>query len=145
MIYFIAITMSIGVCVGFLALTRFEMRRGGVRYMATRRHMLDVEVDRWKSAVEHIDVPVMVNGAVRTLSARLAHDVAHGTLVAVRFIERMLTRAVRALRMHHATTVISTTAHPSSDFVATMKDFKEELRNGRKTVDVVDGGILNKE
>lgn len=91
----------------------------------------------------HIDVPTFLRSGLRALAARVVHDVAHGSLLAVRFVERMLTRAVRALRIHHATTVISTNANPSSDFVATMKDFKEELRNGRKTEeergDIIEG------
>jgi hypothetical protein len=118
--------------VAFLVLTRVEMGRGG-RFFARQRMALDAEVERWSFVATHVDFPAFIRDGSRALVARIIHDVAHGSLIAVRFLERLLTRAVRALRIHHAHGVAPTaSANPSSEFVATMKDFKQELRNGRK-------------
>jgi hypothetical protein len=140
MLHLIFILVSLSLFTGFLFVTKTEAKRG-TRYFAQERGVLDAEVERWADMVAHIDVATFVRTGLRALIARLAHDIAHGSLIVVRFVEKMLTRAVRALRMHNATAVISTSAQPSSDFVATMKDFKQELRNGRKTEETTNDSI----
>jgi hypothetical protein len=131
MFYFFFVLVSGMLFVGFLVLTKNEASRGA-RYFARERGTLDQEVERWTVLVSHIDIATFVRTGLRSLLARVIHDVAHASLIAVRFLEKLLTRAVQALRMRRAKSVITSTA-PSSDFVATMKDFKQELRNGRKT------------
>lgn len=141
MAYLIFVIISLILFGAFLALTHRESERG-VRYFARERANLDAEADRWSLAVAHIDVPTFIRTGLRALVARLVHDAAHGSLIVVRFIERLLTRAVRALRIRHASTAISASAAPSSDFVATMKDLKEELRSGRKTEEAAEDSTI---
>jgi len=144
MIYLFSVVLSFILFGGFLALTAYETKRGE-RFFAPRRRMIDGEAERFAYAVSHIDLAAFVRTGLRALIARLAHDIAHGSLIAVRSVEKLLTRAVRALRIHHASTAISASANPSSDFVATMKDFKEELRSGRKTEEATGDIIADRE
>ena len=84
---------------GFLALTRFEARRGR-RYFARARASFDERVEKLAYIMEHVDFPAFVRDGLRAIFARIVHDIVHVTLIIVRFAERMLTRAVRALREH---------------------------------------------
>lgn len=82
---------------GFLVLTALERKRGA-RVFQSLRAKLDKQVGRVVFIITHVDWSAFIKHVVRTASERVAHDVVHGTLVAVRFLERLLTRAVRALR-----------------------------------------------
>jgi hypothetical protein len=144
MAYLFFVLISIFLFAGFILLTRNESKRGA-RYFADRRGALDAEVERWTGRVSEIDIAVFVRTGLRALVARIIHDIAHGSLIAVRFVEKLLTRTVRALRMQNATTTTTPSGNASSDFVATMKDFKQELRNGRKTEETTGDTIADKE
>ncbi len=144
MAYLVFLLIALVLFVGFVVLTRQETRRGS-RYFAAERMQFDADTERFITVFAHADFPTFVKSIVRALIARIAHDAAHGSLIVVRFLERLLTRAVRTLRIHHASVSVSTTASPSSDFVTAMKDLKQELRNGRKIEEVVGDTIENRE
>jgi len=93
------ILVSLALFIGFLALTRVESRRGS-RYFAGARSSFDSQIDRLSFIADHVDFAAFVRDGLRAASARIVHDIVHVTLIIVRFTERMLTRAVRALREH---------------------------------------------
>lgn len=128
----ILMVSTLALLVGFLLLTRYEMRRG-VRVFARARARLDTrtaDVGRRIESGEAADVLVQ---SVRQVGERLAHDVAHVTLIAVRFVERTLTQAVRTLRARRAENAPKGVETPASPFASSMKDFGQELRSGRDT------------
>ncbi len=123
-------TLSLTLLVGFLLLTRYEGRRG-TRIFARARAGLDSrteEIGRKLASGEAGDALVR---NMRLGAERLAHDIAHLVLIAVRFVERTLTQAVRTLRARRAENAPSAPATPASPFANSMKDFGQELRNGR--------------
>ncbi len=97
MLHLAFILISLALFLGFLALTRVESRRGN-RFFAHSRASFDSRVERVTYITEHVDLPAFVRDGLRAASARIVHDIVHVTLIIVRFTERMLTRAVRALR-----------------------------------------------
>jgi hypothetical protein len=62
----------------------------------------------------------------RHFAERVAHDSVHISLLAVRAVERLLTRAVRHLRAEHS--VSAPPRESSREFVQTLSDFKEQLK-----------------
>ena len=72
-----------------------------------------------------------VDDLLRAVAARIAHDAIHASLVVVRFLERLLTRAVRTLRAERVNLMHAEQARQASDFVSQIKDFKDELRSAR--------------
>jgi hypothetical protein len=72
--------------------------RTGRRFIAGRRYQLDQRVGRIGFILRHVDWGAFSAEVFRTSLERAAHDVAHTTLIAVRALERFLTRVVRALR-----------------------------------------------
>lgn len=96
--YLISILAASLLFFGFLSLTLVEARRGA-RLFARFRYRLDARVSRAQFLFEHIDWGAFTAHLTRTSIETLAHDMAHGTLLLVRSLERGLTRFVRALRM----------------------------------------------
>lgn len=97
MSYLIAIVASLILLVGFLTLTSFESSHG-VRLMGGLRRRLDRKVGQASFILAHVDLGAFARDAVRNGVERVLHDIAHASLLVVRFIERMLTRFVRKLR-----------------------------------------------
>jgi hypothetical protein len=97
MSYLLVILFLLTLLGGFLALTAQEARTGR-RYFATSRETLDRRVARIFFIIRHVDWSASLKDIVRMALARAIHDIAEGTLNAVRGFERLLTRAVRALR-----------------------------------------------
>lgn len=122
MVALILVLSSIVLFVGFLFLTRFEERRG-MRYVPNTREALDAQVNTVSTQVLNTNLSEATAAFLRRLGHRLLHDVAHISLLAVRWVERTLTRAVRSLRAKRA-------EQAPSAFVATMTDFKRDLRSG---------------
>lgn len=118
---------------GFLALTAHEARRGK-RYAADRRAAFDATVLDFIFVTSHTDFPAYVQRLLRALAARLAHDAAHAGLVIVRFLERVLTKAVRALRAERVNLIRAEEARQASEFVSQMRDFKDGLRTRKDEV-----------
>lgn len=81
-----------------MLLTMVEGYRGA-RLFAAPRDRFDARVGRAGFILRHVDWGAFFNDVARTGFERALHDIAHTTLLAVRFLERILTRAVRSLRM----------------------------------------------
>lgn len=97
MFYLLLIAIAILLFLAFMALTLTEVRTG-TRVLAVPRARLDQWVMRAEFVLEHVDWGEFTAHLVRGILARIAHDIVHVTLMAVRFIERQLTRVMRALR-----------------------------------------------
>lgn len=95
--YLISILIAGLLFFGFLLLTYYEARRG-TRLFAGSRYKLDKKVGRMVFLLEHVDWGAFTAHVTKTSLNTLAHDIAHGTLIAVRTVERFLTRAVYSLR-----------------------------------------------
>jgi len=91
----------------FVLLIAVEDRRG-IRFLAVRRDHFDARVARASFILQHVDWGAFFNDVARTGFERALHDVAHATLIAVRFVERVLTRTVRSLRMRRLGEVSAT-------------------------------------
>ncbi|MDO8624079.1 MAG: hypothetical protein Q7R54_01865 [bacterium] len=124
----VLVGLSILLFVGFLLLTRYEVAHG-MRLLATRRMAFDARATHLTFALTHIDFESFLREQVHILSARIAHDIAHLSLITVRVVERLLTRLVKHLRARHGI-VAASTATPRA-FVKTMSDFKQQLASTR--------------
>lgn len=93
--------LSLALFAAFLVLTHIEARRGA-RVFAQVRTQLDQKVGKVLFVIDHVDLQGAIRDLLRDGITRAIHDIAHGSLVAVRFIERLLTQAVRALRRKRA-------------------------------------------
>jgi hypothetical protein len=96
--YLIAVIAATLAFVGFLLLTTYEAKRG-TRFFASARYRLDRKAGRMFFVAGHVDWGAFSAHVARTTFTTIAHDVAHGTLIGVRSAERLLTRAVRTLRI----------------------------------------------
>ncbi len=124
----ILVLASLVLLAAFLILTRIEEKRG-TRLFARARARLDARTEHAVHAIESGQASDAVARGVKLGAERIAHDVAHGSLIAVRFVERTLTQAVRSLRARRAENAAPGAS--ASPFASTMKDFSQELRNGR--------------
>jgi hypothetical protein len=97
MIYLILLALSIVLFVGFFALTVVEAQTGR-RMFGLSRKKFDKNVGRVFFIIEHVDWSGFIAHLVQSVAARVAHDIAHWTLMTVRFLERQLTTVVRTLR-----------------------------------------------
>ena len=96
--YFIAIAVPLVLLVLFLALVAVEERRGRRLFFPGRRYALDLKAERAAFVIQHVDWGAFTSDLARTSFERLAHDLAHTTLIFVRALERQLTKLVRVLR-----------------------------------------------
>lgn len=129
MVFVAVIALSLALFAGFLLLTRYEARRGA-RFFAASRDALDAKIERAAFIATHVNFESFLRDTLRALAAYAAHDLAHFTLLLVRFAERLLTRAVRHLRVNHQ---IVAPAAPRP-FVQAMSDFKRELASTRPSI-----------
>ena len=128
MAYLIAILVSLALFGGFLFLTAFERARG-VRVLAGPRAILDRRVARLGFVIQHVDWGAFLKHMVQSAFARIVHDIAQFTLMAVRFVERLLTRIVRSLREQRSTSEAPT---PRVDGLrATLVYFRKNLMKRR--------------
>lgn len=93
----IAIAVTLILLVGFFTLTSFEASHG-VRVFGGLRKRLDRKVGQASFILAHVDLGAFLRDAIRDGIERILHDVAHASLLVVRFLERVLTRFVRHLR-----------------------------------------------
>lgn len=121
MAYIIAIGIALILFGSFLALTRLETARG-VRFFGSVRGKLDEKVGKAAFVVRHVDWSAFIAHLLRTLSARIAHDVAHTILIIVRVIERLLTRIVKYLRSRRQQ-VAHMADKPRFDMRASLRQF----------------------
>ncbi len=111
---------------GFLLLTAYERRHA--RVFDAMRRKLDRVIFRLTFIVTHVDWSGFSKHMVRTSLERIAHDLAHGALQVVRFLERTLTRTVRFLRERRAGVI---TTHEDG---AKRKTLRETVRGFRKSL-----------
>jgi hypothetical protein len=141
MAYLVSILVSIALLAGFLALTAREARTGR-RVLKGARRSLDREAGRVEFVFAHVDFASALRALLIAAGERAAHDLAHGILVAVRLVERLLTRAVRALRTRRAQVRVERAAAPedapalpsvpATPLAKTLRDFKDHLRRHPK-------------
>jgi hypothetical protein len=111
---------------GFLVLNAYEATREG-RYLEEYRARLDKEIKRLTFIVTHVDFAAFAREESQRLLGKASHYVAHLSLQAVREVEKVLTRVVRYLRVHHNVEVRP--AAETREFVKTLSDFKERLKD----------------
>ncbi len=97
MTYLLLIITSILLFTGFLGLTMAENRMGK-RVLGGLRKAFDTHVRRGMFLVQHVNWSHFLSHLVQGLVARMVHDVAHVSLLLVRFMERRLTSVVRYMR-----------------------------------------------
>jgi hypothetical protein len=141
MAYLISILVSIALLAAFLALAAREGKTGR-RAFAGFRRSLDREAGRVEFVFAHVDFASALRALLVAAGERLAHDLAHGILLAVRLAERLLTRAVRALRTRRAQVRVERAAAPedapalpsvpATPLAKTLRDFKDHLRRHPK-------------
>jgi hypothetical protein len=137
MMYLIVVSVALILFFGFLGATVFETKQG-TRFFGNARAALDARVSRLAFVMKHVDFGKFFFHLIRDGAAHLAHEIARFVLIAVRFVERSLTRFVRYLRGRRAANGPSTTpAVSSSVFVETMTYFKHTLRRSRQQPPVV--------
>ena len=124
MAYLVFIFISLALLAGFFVLTDYETRRGA-RFFAPQRTRLDEGVERLLFVLTHVDFAAFLSELVRHFAERVAHDIVHFSLLAVRAVERFLTRIVRHLRTERA---IAPPRESAREFVQTLSDFKEQLK-----------------
>jgi hypothetical protein len=97
MLYLFLILASIGLFAAFLGLTVVEAR-AGTRVLSSPRAKLDKEVSKVSFIITHVRWGSFFLNAIESISERIVHDIAHWSLIFVRFMERELTETVRYLR-----------------------------------------------
>ena len=122
MSYIIAIVVALILLVGFLTLTAFEASHG-IRILGGVRRRLDRKVGQAGFILSHVDLGAFMRDTVRDLVERVLHDLAHTSLLVVRFIERVLTRFVRQLR-----------GRTEEAPVRERRSFKEAVQHVKRTV-----------
>lgn len=128
MAHLVFILAALVLIAGFLALARYEARRGA-RVFAPARERFDKEVAHVEFILAHVDFAAFAREEARRAGQRIGHDAAHLSLQAVRAVERLLTRLVRRIRAAHgAAAAPRESARP---FVQTLSDFKNRLKASR--------------
>ena len=110
---------------GFFILTWYESRRG-MRLFALSRARLDSNVARAEAIRTQVNLGAFLRDEIRHFAGRVGHDVVHSSLLAVRSIERGLTRLVRRLRTHPE--VDPAPRETAREFVKVLSEFKGNLK-----------------
>jgi len=128
MTYLILILATLVLLAGFLALTRYEAKRGA-RFFVPLRTRLDQGIEHIEFILAHVDVGAFLRDEIRGFARRFAHDSVHFSLQVVRAIERFLTGLVRHSRMRQAVDIPP--RESARTFVKTLSDFKVHLKTVR--------------
>ena len=131
MVYLLAILVPSVLLLGFFGLTVLELNRAA-RVLNNVRTRLDRKISHIEFIFSHIDLVEFVREESARLLTNASHAMAHLSLRAVRFVERMLTRLVRHLRMRHAAGVVPRT--DAREFVKTLSNFKDNLKSTRPDI-----------
>lgn len=132
MAYLIAVSATFLLLIAFLALSWLETRQGA-RLFAGTRARLDAKTARAAYIATHIDWGSFVRHISRSTAERVAHDIVHAILVAVRATERELTRIIRVLRERVARNAPAGEKVEGSQLVATIVRFRKNLRRKSNT------------
>ncbi|MBI2410156.1 hypothetical protein HYV30_03920 [Candidatus Kaiserbacteria bacterium] len=128
--YFIFILISLALLAGFHCLVWYENRRT-VRVLETHRTLLDRQVERVEFILTHVDLAAFAKEEAGRLAARIGHDLARLSLIAIRAVERILTRFVRDLRTRHLGEDYARPRESAREFVKTLSNFKDHLEATR--------------
>lgn len=109
MVYLILIATLLAFLAGTLVLFSYEAR-SGKRILAGTRYKADKKIASFEFVLAHVDWGAFSADVTRTTLLRIAHDITHSTLLAVRATERLLTRFVRSLRSQRTLPAVP---HPS--------------------------------
>ncbi|MEK9160573.1 MAG: hypothetical protein AAB440_00855 [Patescibacteria group bacterium] len=132
MIYLAIFVVALVLFFGFLFLNSVEQKKGA-RILSGMRSALDARVARATGVVAHVDFSAFLWNLSKDVTGRLVHDIAHVSLIAVRSLERLLTRLVRFIRSRvHAPQVVE---GKRSAFVETITYFKKTLRRSKETTE----------
>lgn len=118
--------MAIGLLIGFVALSDYEVRRGA-RFFASFRTRLDQRVEQVEFIITHVDFGSFVRSEILRIGSIIGHDIVHISLQVVRITERLLTRLVRYFRTKHA--IDPSPRESTREFVKTLSDFKGGLKS----------------
>ncbi|MFZ2500605.1 MAG: hypothetical protein WAW90_01295 [Minisyncoccia bacterium] len=124
MVYLVVVLISLTLLVGFVLLTQYEDHRSQ-RFFAAERALLDTNIERAKFIVKHVDFAAFARDEIHHAVSRVGHVIAHISLQVVRIAERLLTRAVRHLRIKNESNAAP--RENAREFVKTLTDFKDEL------------------
>ncbi len=133
MSYLIAVLVTTLLLCGFIVLSSIETTSQKRLFGGTRRKF-DKQVARVAYVITHIDWAAFFAHVTKSTLERVAHDVVHTTLLAVRATERSLTRAIRTLRERVATHGPDEPVHEGSQLVATIVKFRKNLTRDKKPV-----------
>jgi len=131
MVYLALFIVALVLFLGFLSVTAIEKKRGS-RFFSPQRATLDATASRVSDGLRHVDFSAFVWHLARDISSRIVHDVAHVSLIVVRWLERLLTRIVRYLRGKALTPQVPSEGRRSA-FVETITYFKKTLRRSKET------------
>ncbi len=120
----------------FVSLTQYEERHGS-RVLPNFRGKLDNLADKYLFIFAHVDFAEFVRDGIRLLGEKIAHDISQIALQGTRFFEQQLTRSVRYFRARAIARnkLIEPTKEQvegSSEYLRTIVDFKQTLRNDRE-------------
>ena len=124
----VAIAISGLLLAGFLALT-FAEARTGRRALGALRASLDAEVLHAAGIVRRADFGALFFHGLRAALEYAIHGLVHGVLSAVRAVERLLTRAARALRTREEM-LLSSRSFVSSWFSRAKRRISPEKTSG---------------
>jgi len=120
----------------FFSLTQYEEYRGS-RILPSFRTKLDNFVNKYLFIFIHVDFAEFVRDGIRMLGEKIAHDISQVALQVTRFFEQQLTHSVRYFRARAIARnkLIEPTKEQtegSSEYMRTIVDFKQTLRNDRE-------------
>jgi hypothetical protein len=131
MIPLVLVLAPLALFAGFLALTKREAHTGA-RLFSLVRSKLDVFVERFHFVLVHVDLEAFLKHESRAFLTRLVHDTVHISLLIVRAVERVLTRAIRQLRTRH--NIPALRSESGRPFVKTISQFKRHLEATRPPI-----------
>lgn len=132
MAYLITLAVALAVLIGFLVLTAIEARRGA-RVMGSFRTSLDKRVEHVAFLMTNVDFGSFLKSEARKFGEQLIHGIVHEALRLVRFVERMLTRIVKQLRMKRKA-IDESPKETEREYVKTLSEFKDQLEASRPKV-----------
>jgi hypothetical protein len=130
MSYLLTILVSLLLLFVFLLWTSLETARG-FRVLSGPRRKLDRQVAKVTFIVQHVDWGAFTAHMAKTMAERIAHDIVHAVLIAVRATERVLTKTIRTLRERVSAHNPSAEPVEGSQLINTIVRFRKSLRRDK--------------
>lgn len=125
MSYFIITSIAVGLLLSYVVVLVVERSRGK-RLFQVYRTRLDARVTRGVYIVNHIDWGAFFGHVLKVSLEKIAHDIVHGILLAVRTVERSLTKAIRLLRGRLAHRGDAVDAQEGFELTRTLRRFRKK-------------------